>query len=76
MGRRECLYEALQLGMIEFSRRSGASIPPRMKFEDAVVHVTGDKAELFGRIAHQDIYRVAHFVYRGQWLACFVLICG
>ena len=43
MGRRECLYEALQLGMIEFPRCSGASIPPRMKFEDAVYTSRGMK---------------------------------
>jgi len=52
MGRTERSDEALQLGMIEFPHRSGVSIPRLMKIEDAVVHVTGSEAELFGR--HQD----------------------
>ena len=47
-------------------------IPPGcMGVEDASVHVTGGKAELFGCIVHQDLERIVYQLVR--W--CLQLVC-
>jgi hypothetical protein len=56
--RREILDEVFQIVIFEFRYGCGVSFLRLIKFEEAVVHVTGGEAELFGRIIHQYLERI------------------
>ena len=51
-GAQERSDEVLQLGITEVLHRGGVFLPCPGKAEDAVVHITGDEAELFGCIVN------------------------
>jgi len=72
MGRTERWDGASQFGIVEVLHRNGVLLPRLMGFEDAVMYIAGDEAELLGRIVYQGLERIAHVVYRGLWLVCFV----
>ena len=58
--------DLFQLVIIEPVHRNGVSTLQVVSSEDAVMHVTRDEAELFNRIAHQDLEHIFHIVHWGQ----------